>query len=904
LFRFPALFSALVLGAFLVAVAVASYPLFISSSESELLASQIAEPLVTPYGMGVMYRSTNIGFTDPGPGGEGVLYRRRGEVFARRSATSPLLGPVVEQMLGPIVDVTLPGGRTPPSGPVSGRLFSGPDAQEHVTVVEGSDDPGVWITDAMASATGTGPGDRLELGVNGRRGSVPIAGVYRSLFTESRLAYWRPWQDDIVPNCPSYDCPPPPQPILMEPSRLIDLATDLHRPEAAFAWQAPIRTDPPLTLDEARDLAVFADRLKGEMTPPNGSFGALFECCGSVYHQGSCTGFFCGLSEVTFTSFADQVAHQVDERIASIRGPMFVLTVAGLAIALAIVGAAAVFVMASRRVEAGVLSARGWGGTAVGGKAVVEAVIPCAIGAGAGLVAATGLLAGFGPDGRVAGSARVTAIVSVLAATAVALTFVGVVSAIAFLAGHEHRHRVARSLAFVPWELLALGAAWAMSSRLGGRATNAAADTIQGPAAAVFLFPLLLALGAGVVAARVMALALATSSRRQARDTRVSAWWLTTRRLRSSGRLPQLLLVAGSLALVVFVSSQTLVSSLRTTVEAKAEVFVGSDVEIHVGPDTELPGAGYPFPVTKVTRSREAGSFTGTDVKFDLLAIDPATFPSAAYWNDALSEDGLGELVGRLGASAPGGPLPIVLSNGGASEPRSLDLANTTVPIEVVGRATSFPGTSSGSHSLVVVDRDALEAAFADRNDPLNTSMATTELWIRGPTEPVLASIDRIGVFPLLVITADEVQHIPYINVAIQTFLMLEVLGVVAMALLVVVALVYLQARQRSRVIAGELSRRMGQDRATMRLALILELGTILLAALGLGAVIGGLAARVVVSHLDPLPTIPPTPLLVLPILAIAVGAIAIAIAAIVGGVLADRAERRAPLGEVLRVAE
>ena len=41
---------------------------------------------------------------------------------------------------------------------------------------------------------------------------------------------------------------------------------------------------------------------------------------------------------------------------------------------------------------------------------------------------------------------------------------------------------------------------------------------------------------------------------------------------------PILFLVAASLALAVFAASQAMVSSLRTTVEAKAKVFVGSDV--------------------------------------------------------------------------------------------------------------------------------------------------------------------------------------------------------------------------------------------------------------------------------------------------------------------------------------
>ena len=53
----PALLAALALSAFLVSITAASYPLFLSASKSQLLAEQIADPLVTNYGTGITYRS-------------------------------------------------------------------------------------------------------------------------------------------------------------------------------------------------------------------------------------------------------------------------------------------------------------------------------------------------------------------------------------------------------------------------------------------------------------------------------------------------------------------------------------------------------------------------------------------------------------------------------------------------------------------------------------------------------------------------------------------------------------------------------------------------------------------------------------------------------------------------------
>ena len=177
-----------------------------------------------------------------------------------------------------------------------------------------------------------------------------------------------------------------------------------------------------------------------------------------------------------------------------------------------------------------------------------------------------------------------------------------------------------------------------------------------------------------------------------------------------------------------------------------------------------------------MVRSRDAGAFTGSTLRYDLLAIDPDTFEAAAFWNDAFSDDSLADLVARL-PSTGGAALPVILSNGGDYDPSSIDLSDKAVPIEIVGRATSFPGTSTSDRPLLVVDRDALAEHFTDIPDPLNTPMASAEFWVAGPTDEILASLADIGATPYSVLTADEVEDIPFIDAAIQTFLMLDVLG-------------------------------------------------------------------------------------------------------------------------------
>ena len=155
-----------------------------------------------------------------------------------------------------------------------------------------------------------------------------------------------------------------------------------------------------------------------------------------------------------------------------------------------------------------------------------------------------------------------------------------------------------------------------------------------------------------------------------------------------------------------------------------------------------------------------------------------------------------------------------------------------------------------------------------------------------------MAAASAAGVDSYLTITADEVSDIPFIKAAIGTFLVLDVLGVVALILVLVVAIVYLQARQRSRIVATALSTRMGLRPGTMRRSLVLELSILLFGALAVGATTGLIGAAIVTPYLDPLPTIPPDPISVVPWFAVASAAVGLGVAAFAGGWLAPRARR------------
>ena len=330
-------------------------------------------------------------------------------------------------------------------------------------------------------------------------------------------------------------------------------------------------------------------------------------------------------------------------------------------------------------------------------------ILPCVVGAVIGFVVATGLIAWIGPQGSIDPAARASALVGSIVATLGVLAVVGVVSALTFVSHHEPRQGLSRVAFIVPWEILALGGAYVAAGRLHARG-GMLGSTVERPAPTVFLFPLLLALGVAILVARLMILAL--SRRRRGDRTHVSAWYLAVRRLASSSRLTMVFLVAATLALAVFAASQTMVSSLRSTVDAKAKVFVGSDVQLQIPPDTQIP-SDLGFPATIATRSKEAGSIPGSDGQFDLLAIDPATFEAAAYWNSAFSDRSEADLL-RLLDTPSGDRLPVVLAYGQGIAPAAIEIQQHIVPIDIVATASGVPGTSSTKPVFVVAHGPAL----------------------------------------------------------------------------------------------------------------------------------------------------------------------------------------------------
>jgi putative ABC transport system permease protein len=884
LVRYPGLLAALLVGALLLSLSAAAYPLLLSSTAGGLVRGEIAKPFVTRYGAGITYRR---GPTSLGKHGHRQLWDRIGAAFETATAPSPSLASPIETVLGPDVSVAPVGS---PAAVRPGQLFAGTAALRHVEVLEGRDGPGVWLPDLIADALRVGAGDRVTLGSN-EAGPVEVTvdGVYEALYAEPRSGYWFSWIDEIYSDCT--DCSPPPQFILVDRDQLLDLARVLRADHATFQWQAPVAGDAHLTLEEARDLAGFTDRFRERISDDRTLEGRLFDCC---YRRRFLAH---NLEGTRFTSALADVLDAVDRRMVVIGGPGRTLDVAAIVVALAVLAAAGASAVSARRTELRLLVSRGANPLRLGLRACLESVGPLLVGGAVGTALAFAVTSAVG-GGDPSSGARWTAVGRALAASAGAVVVMGAVWALATVV-HEHPRAARAGLLFrLPWEVALLGAA-ILAARDLGAGVGDAARRGAGLGGEIVALPLAAIAGIALLAARLLRGGL-----RRVRDRSGGMGppgYLAVHRLAGATDVVMALFAAATLCLGVAVQGRGMARSLEDTVAAKARIFVGSDVHAAVQLDVAAP-ADFPLPVTKVFRAVQAGIVRPARTTVDILAVDPGTLPAAAYWNEGFADVPLEGIMARL-ETRDAGALPIALSGGDREAVRTLEIRGRSAAVRVVARPTAFPGAIS-DRPLVVADAEALRARFEEGADPLTGSNRSAELWVAGPDRAVRAALADLALPPTEVLTATEVEDVPYIQAAIGTFLVLNVLGLVTSVLLVAAILMYLQARQRSQVVAYGLSLRMGMGSGQHLRALAIELGAVLGSSYLLAIALAVGAVVVMVPLLDPLGSIPPAPLIVIPGAAIVVGLLALFVAVWLGAWAAARQARRASLAKVMRMEE
>ncbi len=881
--RYPGVLAALVAAAALLALAAAAGPLFVSASASAAVGDELRR--LTGFGAGAYVRVTGpVAPADVQAAGDPTFVERT-RLLERTTAGLRGVGSVVATVLAPEVAAAGASG----DGELEVRLLARTGALDHVEQLQGGGS-GLWLADTAAEQLRLVPGDRVRLGLGTteRTVAVRVAGLYRTLALAPRTPFWRSLEGEIYSAPPAFATPPT---FAIGDEETVSLvAAELGLERADFRWEIPLDSS-ELSLADARAVSDELGRLGEALRTEGDPLFELFVCRRCL--RGIRTEYSTGMPGAVAAAEASA---------ATVRGPVDLLANAGSLVALLVVAAVGAFALARRRVETAVLFARGTGPGSTGARLALEAVLPVLAGTVAGAALAYALVAAVGPDGAVDRDGLVDAFRAAALRVPAALVVLGLVGAVwshrLARAGEAPRHRRVP----VPWEIpLLAGAAFCLLRLIEGEAFTAVGDAgVSQPSSYLLLFPILLLVGVAGLGARLLRRAVAVWRDRSASSS--EAVYLATHRLASARFLLVLLVTASTLALGMFAYAEAVVSSYRATVRAASLLGIGSDVSGLTSYDRPIPDL--PVPVTKATKLGGDGAIVLGSLPVDVLAIDAATFADAVHWDDSYASRPLAEITAALGEG--GSPLPAALVGGQLDGVQTLTThTSTATSVRVIARPRAFPGMSRRRATLVV-DAAAYEAAFDEPglDSSLGTASARTELWAKGETARTVRLLDASPARPYPILTAEEARNRPETVAFTRTFAFLEALGLAAGLLALVGLVVYLQVRQRARVVGFALAHRMGLSARSHRRALALELGLAVIAAFALGLGTALLAARLVMTRVEPLASISPMPLFEPPLAEAGVALVVLAVVTLAGAALADRAAARANLAEVLRLGD
>jgi putative ABC transport system permease protein len=871
LLRYPTLFVAVAAGALLLAIALSSYPMFVSANAGAALEDQLDR--ATLYGAGISIEQSAGTGSSATPAEVYREFNRATSEVERVAEATPNTAPTIATLLGPTVQA----GQGTNGYEI--RLMSRHGFENEIEVVEPGTGDGVWLPDVVANQLDLKARDVVTL-YGERTAKVSIAGVYTVLNNVPARPYWRGLRTLIYP--PSPDAAPPPPFVLADESTIVDLTTELGESLERFRWEVPL-AGADVGLEAAEGTNREFDRVKSMVADADTRLGSAIRCRR------------CQQTRIPFSSLLSTAVREARHESSALRAPATLLTVAGALVALSVVAAAGAFVVGRRRVEFSYLTARGAGPLGIAGRAALESALPAITGTAAGVALAYVIVSAVGPPGSI--DPRAVRDASRLGALAIAAVPLLIGASTVAAVGFTSIGASVRTPRFsaIPWEIAALIGALFLLRGMEAAAATDDPSSIPEPGMASMVFPLLFIAGAGGLGARVVRAVLRRLRDRS--DSMGVPGFLALHHLAGSKSLALLLITGATLSLGVLFYAQTVVGSLEDAVLTRSYLFTGSDVAAQITLEQEPPRK-FPFPLTKATRITTAAELEdGTQA--DVVAIDPDTALGAMYWNEDFSDRSLAQLVGSL--EQPSDRLPVLVT-GPPREIDSVSFQGTDVQV----RSTSieaFPAMDLDRPSVVVsamrLDEEIQEAGGLS---VLGDATARTDLWIEGNASEIRGALARSDVRPYLVLDAAQVRKSPGLRSIRNTFGLLELLGIAAGLLAVVGLLLYMQTRAQARVISFALAERMGLTDRQHQGALILELGSMLIVALVLGAALAFATAQLMFAQLDPLPDIPPGPQVQWSIVAL-VGLVLVAVAA-AGGWVAHRASARADVAEAMRVAE
>ena len=455
---------------------------------------------------------------------------------------------------------------------------------------------------------------------------------------------------------------------------------------------------------------------------------------------------------------------------------------------------------------------------------------------------------------------------------------------------------------WVPWELPFVALAVVSAARLqDGGGLRMVGPQSRGGELLAQAFPLL-AVGATVaVLARPLRFAVGVLGRRGGSwPAPVRLGW---RRALAEPALAVGLVLSVTSAVSCVALSGMLSASAERQLNDKAATFIGSDLAITLTDAVDVPTS---LAANSTTVARTEGRLEGDGPDgepfpaqaSDVIGVDRSSFGRGAVWSDRGSGPSIDELLSALDESVAAGSLPAIVVGGdlfgltqGVGAPLLLDARGTELRLAPVASTTVFPGMRSSTVTFVV-DAGALRATGVD---------VTEVLWLRDPPPTAVRDVVEAGGRTRSVVARADVFDVVSFRAQRWAYDALAAFGVLVGIVVLVLQLLVLEARAPSRRLSEVVLRRTGSNVTARWWASVIESAVPLVGGAAVGAVIARWVAGRSVPLSDPLPTLQPPGLVVVPVGWLVAALVVVAASAVVLGALAAWSTGRGQTMEVVR---
>lgn len=776
-------------------------------------------------------------------------------------------------------------------GPVS-RVVNLAGALEAVDVVAELDDTsdGVWISTWFADRLGVGLGDTVAFGVGtvteeewnefsqggGSDPAFRVVGLFEPLWSEDPTfeldAYWTAAPPEIVPRFIEAFGQPNFELALTEESTLLDSGLS-----GLVRWRAPLMSI-PTDYDGLRTVRDEIRALEGALVTPGALADSMKQLATAELRR-----------PVLATDIFDTTAG-VEAAVGRMVAPLRSARALGALVGLIAVFALGVFFVERRRSEFRLLASEGEQWVAMTLRVVGQLLLPAVVGAVVGVGAAIVGLRWFGPSETydIAALPRQAIVAMSAASLLVASTTAGVIGSRTLLSQSTETKRAVLRVAFAAL-LVATVIAWSQVERT----TASGATSLD---LVVVALPVLVIAVAVVVLVALLGVAARLAGRYV--DRLPVEMFIAARRVAAGSVAVRLVIASLGLGIGLLVFALAVTATLDRAVDVRLATSVGG-VSSATLLDELQGSAGSPAPTT-VVRESDTRLLPGS-VAARIIAIDPATYADAVTWSDEFGSE-IDEVLTALGSSTAES-IPVIAIEGEPVPDVGTFGLTRTYPYRVVATVRGFP-TAGNRAVSVLVSIDSINE-YTTRTTEEGAAAATASfrrtVVSQAGADELGDWLDRVGVGYRDVVSQAELRQSPTIVATRTAFGYLGIVGVIASAAAIVSMALFLSARRRSRALTGVITRSMGLSPPRSAAISAIELGSVLVVAVGAGLLASPLVVARLVPRFDPAPGRPPEISVVVewaPLVVVSAAGVAI-VSALVW--LSEWIASRRPAGEVVR---